>query len=114
MGYSNEEVILALKCCENKKCDDCPLYGEFHCLHMIKSLSIALIERLNEQSNVSMNVISNQQLFNQLVKQIKVEAYKEFSEKVKEVAYPYMPNYSARDGFDLSVENLLKEMVGDE
>lgn len=43
---------------------------------------------------------------------IKSEAYKEFAERVKDIAFPLLPNDTARDGFSLHLSNLLNEMVG--
>ena len=40
---------------------------------------------------------------------IKSEVYKEFAEKVKDIAFALLPNDTARDGFVLHLVNLLKE-----
>lgn len=36
---------------------------------------------------------------------------KKFAEKVKDIAFPLLPHDTARDGFALHLENLIKEMV---
>nr|CAI9751450.1 hypothetical protein DGKKSRWO_DGKKSRWO_CDS_0159 [uncultured phage]CAI9752338.1 hypothetical protein CVNMHQAP_CVNMHQAP_CDS_0161 [uncultured phage] len=42
-----------------------------------------------------------------------IELTEEVIQKIKEIAYPFMPNDTARDGFDLHFEKLLKEMAGE-
>ncbi len=37
----------------------------------------------------------------------------EVIKKIKEIAHSFMPNDTARDGFDLHFDELLKEMAGD-
>ena len=46
--------------------------------------------------------------------EIKTEAYKEFAEKIKDMAFPLLPHDTARDGFVLHLKQLLKEMGGEE
>ena len=42
-----------------------------------------------------------------------IELTEEVIQKIKELAYYFMPNDTARDGFDLHFDELLKEMAGD-
>ena len=46
------------------------------------------------------------------INETKAEAYKEFAEKIKDIAFPLLPHDTARDGFVLHLKQLLKEMVG--
>ena len=62
------------------------------------------------------NVISNQQIeiSAKIEKRIKAEAYKEFAEKLKERVYKGGIHPTVEDEFMCDIDNLVKEMVGEE
>lgn len=100
----DNEIIKALGCCSNQMyfCTDkqCKAKTLGNAVDLIKSQK-AEIEELQSQIDVYAN-------------KIKSEAYKEFAEKVKDIAFTLLPNDTARDRFVLHLVNLLKEMVGEE
>ena len=131
---TDAEIIKALECCTTKgaKCSDCPAFKKVDRSDCKKYFRGAIdlinrqkaeIERLkNENDILSKNADTAfqdglneaQDLYAEQVKaEIKSEAIKEFAEHLKE---KWSNNYydSPDVDFDEFVDNLLKEMVGED
>lgn len=149
--FTDEEIIKALECHINAEdCVSCEVFDwcdEIILTKLVLDLinrQKAEIERLQKEVNLVsiqfqdvqeraeeyklkienlQNVISNQQIeiSAKIEKQIKSEAYKEFTEKLKEeIRLEDDCDYNCREccyecnDYVIAIENLLKEMVGEE
>ena len=109
---TDNDIIKALECCRTDNCDECPCdltaLGcdlEEYAIDLIKRLK-AEIERLeSEIDNVNHDYI----LLCSDVAENRAEAIKEFAEKLKANTV----DWGAAKGVQREVDNLVKEMVGD-
>ena len=109
---TDEEIIKSLECCKNcccKQCDEEPDFQE--AINLINHQKTE-IERLKDYNS---NLIDANTALSKEILEIKAEAYKEFAEKLKVAAIScsiggrYYKIFTIRD-----IDNLLKEMVGEE
>ena len=130
---TDAEIIKALECLMHDNCEDCPYYRD-DCADRIKDpielTKYALdlinrqqkeVERLKEcpkciyeyDGNTTEYCVQGPCSNFKTVEQIKFEAYKDFAEHLKQ---EWFNNYydSPDVNFDEFVDNLLKEMVGEE
>ena len=131
---TDEEIIKALQCCSEPcaECDECPLYCigancssfELHryALDLVNRQK-AEIERLNSVNDEKfrqwdMLTEKTKQHYADLYEEardiLKVEAYKEFAERLKEKSFKTIRNYGlTKDVVEVcDIDNLVKEMVG--
>lgn len=129
---TDNEIVKALEYCSRQgitsECERCKVKG---CRSELIKLALDLINRLqaeNEELKTE-NQILSQQRFNiferiEYSDKLKAEAYKECIEKVKEIdLYQFIEEYYQnaelryevrRDWFDEHINNLLKELVGED
>ena len=137
---TDEEIIKALELCNRplnaEICEICPLCSEDECLYELKSNALKLINRyrakiteleskivsddelLGKRLQEAVNVVdkANQRYIDRLeamLKTVKVEAYKEFTDRLKEKIW----DVDCRCGYvqvvDMGdIDETLKEMVG--
>ena len=121
---TDEQIVEALKYCSKGEtiCFMCPLYNKTdHCVDMLAKNALDLInhqqaeiERLEKIRKADNNLITS---LNKCYETAKAEAYKEFAEKLKEKCYE---DFQETDEMlspyvtDDDIDNLLKEMVGEE
>lgn len=125
---TDNEIIKALKCCGRENCFGCPYHGKCHQGNpMIKdALDLitrqqAEIERLKKcpkcayeyDGEVTEYCVQGPCPNFKTVEQIKVEAYKEFAERLKEKSFQSFGNYGiTRDVVEVcDIDNLIKEMT---
>lgn len=132
---TDNEIVKALECCGGLTsgwCDKCPMNVTKECekdLSALEKLALDLINRLQAENERLRNAYKqcawerdnfqadNERLYGILenkgglilTKTAKAEAYKECIEKVKKLR----GNYTGY-AFDRKLDNLLKEMVGDD
>lgn len=120
---TDKEIVKALECCKTNRVADCKKCA-FHlkerkpninCVNELIASSIDLINRLQEENeNYSKN---NQQMTSDILalykalKTAKTSAYKEFAERLKAVSHPYADTQMV---FEVQIDNLLKELVGED
>lgn len=129
--YTDEEVIKALECCKDCCCKQCDEEPDFQKAINLINRQKAEIEKLKSNYNKLCEYAEKKELelteinadiswfreakFSRLapaIKEIKVEAYKEFAEKLSDKAEPDENHYWWIRLLD--IDNLLKEMVGEE
>ena len=102
---SDNEIIKALGCCANGKCGECPLFKEDCGDDIICKNALDLITRQKTE-------IDENTMLRATLKTAKVEAYKEFAERLKDSFFDNC--YESPDvDFDYFVDNLVKEMEGE-
>ena len=129
---TDNEIVKALEVCDNSFCEDCKYHDKlFNCRDNLIRDALDLINRLqaeNERLTKENTILSQnadtafqdglneaQDLYAEQVKtEIKAEAYKEFAEKVKKNQRKLFNYIYSEDGFGAIVDNLLKELVGDD
>ena len=138
---TDNEIIKALECCANathKDCKNCPLFVVDGCVKTMSTNALDLInrqqaeiERLKEcpkciyeyDGNTTEYCIQGPCSNFKTVEQIKSEAIKEFADRLKEKAHtqPIFDTYCGNKYVgDVSkvyvadIDNLVKEMVGEE
>ena len=121
---TDEQIVEALKYCSKGEtiCFMCPLYNKTdHCVDMLAKNALDLIdrqqaeiERLEKIRKADNNLITS---LNKCYETAKAEAIKEFAEKLKEKCYE---DFQETDEMlspyvtDDDIDNLLKEMLGEE
>lgn len=123
---TDNEIIKALECCGRESCFGCPYRGKCHlgnpmirdALDLITRQQ-AEIEKLKDANNTFEKAFHIQEqnikdwlpitVFNY---EIKTEAYKEFAERLKEDIFN--TEYHIDRYYRRSIDNLVKEMVGDD
>lgn len=126
---TDNEIIKALECCSKKICKQCPNFSEdIECSEKLINLTLDYIARqlheLQERYEEAQTEIerlnkvyqANQQLINALNKSYflaKAEAYKECVAKVRKLAVGTHPCSDELRVFDSDLDNLVKEMVGE-
>lgn len=104
---TDNEIINALECCtQHLKCPECPMRGIQSCISEIDKKAIDLIKRQQaeiERLNVNMNAFA---LGMKREKERTDNAIKEFGEKVKEI-------FIGSDELDKTIDDIVKEMVGE-
>ncbi len=140
-NFTDEEIIKALECCTKvvsgvRKCEKCPLYTKFQCLYAIKVYALDLInrqkaeiERLKEcpkcvyeyDGEMMEYCVQGPRSNFKTVEQIKAEVYKELEKRLKEeICFEDDCDYNCREccyeckDYGIAIDNLLKEMVGEE
>ncbi len=118
---TDDEILLALDCCDYEMCEDCPYIEVSACQYKLCRDAFNLInrqkaeiERLQGKVEELSEVLSD--TIKIRYKEARTEAVKEFAERLKdEVTYyedtcgNFVPFVDCRD-----IDNLVKEMVGDE
>ena len=115
---TDKEIIKGLECHKTDNCNDCPYMG-YYCAARVMCDALDLVNRLQAE-NESLNelVVYNANCATRLHKRlfsVKAEAYKEFAERLKS-EIDIRPTYSREQNkyvFFL-IDNLLKEMVGED
>ena len=118
---TDKEIIKALECCKvaPQNCGDCPML-KMECQQGLPTVVLGLINRQQETIETLRNCVKQHHIIRQddksplslLVAEIKAEAIKEFAERLKErrgVNFPF-----TRTVFVEDIDNLVKEMVGEE
>ena len=124
--FTDEEIIKALELCNKPAdpeiCENCPFCSDFKCLYILKANALKLINRQKAEIEKLENARKKQaqflseergqkyELIDKL-SQVKAEAYKEFAERLKEKKL--QSTLDARICTTEMIENLLKEMVGE-
>ena len=124
--FTDEEIIKALELCNKPAdpeiCENCPFCSDFKCLYILKANALKLInrqkaeiEKLENARQKQAQILSEEteqkyELIDKL-SQVKAEAYKEFAERLKEKKL--QSTLDARICTTEMIENLLKEMVGE-
>ena len=124
--FTDEEIIKALELCNKPAdpeiCENCPFCSDFKCLYILKANALKLINRQKAEIEKLENARQKQaqflseergqkyELIDKL-SQVKAEAYKEFEERLKEKKL--QSTLDARICTTEMIENLLKEMVGE-
>jgi hypothetical protein len=124
--FTDEEIIKALELCNKPAdpeiCENCPFCSDFKCLYILKANALKLINRQKAEIEKLENARQKQaqflseergqkyELIDKL-SQVKAEAYKEFAERLKEKKL--QSTLDARICTTEMIENLLKEMVGE-
>ena len=142
--FTNEEIIKALELCSNviHDCQGCPFVPDHKCHYVLKTNALDLINRqkaeyenldtkLKAMRGAANSYKAENERLNEIIKnchkeilqkcdscnnRIKAEAYKEFAEKLKKDLFYKCGdiNYSETCDFRKLIDNLLKEMVGEE
>jgi len=126
---TDEEIIKALECCSTPccKCDECPLYcvGVNCSSFELHRYALDLINRQkteNDKLNGELiSALSELSLTRASLNNAKAEAYKEFAERLKEeMRLEDDCDYNCQEccyecnDYVIAIDNLLKEMVGEE
>ena len=117
---TDNEIIKALDFCEGYNgvsfCNDCPLFEEDNCIHILARETRNLINRQKAEIERYKGVIK---ILEKDVKTAKSEAYKEFAERLKEgEVYMRIEFPNTRSGTETyvvlseDIDNLVKEMDG--
>ena len=127
---TDNEIIKALECCRDndnnlnmEKCFGvCPYDGE--CAGKFMQDALSLITRQKEEIERLKNRDLQVEVLEKLEREIKAAAIKEFAEKVKETSlYEFIEEYfenaelcyeARQDQFCEHIDNLVKEMVGEQ
>ena len=122
---TDNEIIKALECCMDGtgriNCEKCPLTNEY-CRKELPRLSLLLIRTLQTEVERLKNMVAqNEGVLPEYENLIKTEAIKEFAERLKaldrldvDVSYGYgREHYTEAIAVNL-IDNLVKEMVGEE
>ena len=112
---TDNDIIKALEYCEGvdgiSYCNDCPLFGDDNCVHIIAMESRKLINRQKAEIERLMPFGCQVEVSKKIEKEIKSEAIKEFAERLKNEATVDDDSIWWIAGVD--IDNLVKEMVGD-
>lgn len=101
---TDNEIVIALECCNYDKCFSCPLRGDKNCLSNVRNYAIALIKRQKAEIEDLRKIVFMDR--SEAIKNLKSEARKEFAERIKTIIEKH---YLIR-GFDCVIDNLVKEM----
>lgn len=117
---TDEQIIKALECCEasENKCDDCPFYGvkedcevelPEEALDLIKRQN-NLIEQLGNDVNRKYNLLCKME---EILRNLKSEAIKEFAERLKSRLRFYYQNQGMleKEFYLLHIDKAVKEMT---
>jgi hypothetical protein len=111
---TDNEIIKALECCSGKgDCRSCPFKNRDDCTKDLKAEIIGLITRQKaeiERLNKAVDLFAD---IGKMYSEIKAEAYKEFAERLKEKFARQVSKGYCKVLNDF-VDNLLKEMVGED
>lgn len=112
------EIIKALDFCEGYNgisfCNDCPLFDEDNCIHILSHEALDLINRQNaeierlREENIKLHTIIPKMIF-----VAKSEARKEFAEMLKQNKHECGCNYRKKPVYAVTeekIDNLLAEM----
>lgn len=126
---TDNEIIRALECHENlsanrNACERCPILNHWDCGGKMASNALSLIKRqkaeierlkedneaLNSAVNSALDIVNSNYLIG------RTDGIKEFAEKLKECKCSYdLPDYHCFDAVEIEdIDNLVKEMVGEE
>lgn len=115
---TDKEIIKALECCKKDDCDNCP--NDFgNCYANLAGCSLDLINRKQTEIERLQKVNDSFTDIGKLYSEIKVEAIKDFAERLKEkLGDCYIVSDGEYCGFDCgdihrTITNLLKEMAGE-
>ena len=122
---TDEQIKKALECCVkgniDNSCPECPLVDYDGCMEHLVVYLADLINRLQAEIEMFDRTVKEyaylyDKHINTPFNHIKAEAYKEFVERLKEYKCSYdLPDYHSFVAVDVEdIDNLLKELVGDE
>ena len=110
---TDNEIIKALECCsKNILCGQCPLKEKNNCINK-------LIERLQKENKQNFDkwlILEKRteekyaELYKTAKEVVKVEAVREFAERLKETKFKHYNDYIV---YSENIDVLVKEMVGD-
>ena len=127
---TDNEIKKALECCSKDDCDNCP--NDFgNCYSNLSKFALDYINRLeaenerlqkyhDDMESAICSFREDDAKVKFLKRQIKAEAHKEFAERLKEEATKMIMMHNdipVKTDYQISgdnIDNLLKEMVGDE
>ena len=127
--YTNEDIISSLKVIATTgNCNECKIrnckWGTCNCSQITANVALDLINRQNaeiKRLQKEVNLVSIQfQDLQERTDEVKLEAYKEFAEKLEEkLGCCHIISDGEYCGFDCGdthecIDDLLKEMVGEE
>ena len=119
---TDKEIIKALECCctYKGKCTDCPAFVKVDRSNC-KQVLLGAIEIITRQQaeNETLKALNGRLVvlgdrFRSELKTAKSEAYKEFAERLKERIYKGGVHPSVEDEFICDIDNLVKELVGED
>jgi hypothetical protein len=108
---TDNEIIKALECCAGDDgCDVCPMYKpSSECITELQGKVLDLINRLQANNSSMQSTLAKMSMG---VEQAKAEAIKEFAKRLKsDMSYSYL--LGREFCTDITIDNLVKEMVGD-
>ena len=113
---TDSEIVKALECCtEQHSCTECPL---FKTKSKCTDFFLDLVNRLQaENEKLKIWVSQNEGVLPKYEDFIKAEAYKEFADKLKrkeQYTYNYQMNIGTYCVTTEDIDNLLKELVGED
>lgn len=114
---NDADIIKAFECCaQGYYCIECPLIGTHNCITQMSENAINLIRRqkaeIEEQDQAIINALH-------YMKEIRVEAIKEFAERLKQsafdcdVSFGYGREHYTEAVAVVEIDNLVKEMTGE-
>ena len=114
---TDNEIIKALECCSRENCFSCPYRGKCHQGNPMITDSLNLItrqqleiEKLNKEIQITKDAYT---MLQTKIEIINSKAVEEFAERLKDSFFDN--GYESPDvDFDYFVDNLVKEMVGDD
>ena len=123
---TEKEIIKTLECCSKDDCDNCPnTFG--NCYANLAGEALDLINR--QKSKIKRLEMDKEQLERDVSNALcnlgelelhyayaRAEAIKEFAGKVKDICrpFPMHDDYECMTIYHQDIDNLVKEMVGDE
>lgn len=112
----DEEIVKALRCCADRYCKGCSMQGKANCRETVAALSWdiinrqkAEIERLKREAVIDANEIKCTRIHRD---RARVEAIKEFAEKVDEFTIHTIDDEYV--SWKFKFDRLVEEMVGSE
>lgn len=128
---TEQEAIKALKTCTTEACENCPMDGYANCITSLEEAAIELIERQRSEieklttevenlkkqmewlTGYNQNLMSANTALSEEILIAKIEAYKEFAERLKSYLLLNEKGKISVITFE-DVEKLLKELVGEQ
>ena len=114
---TDNEIIKALKCCENDDCTNCPCYvgGFLQCTGIPYSELLDIIKRKNAEIERLKYLLEYEEgKYDKCAKQFYKEGVKDLAERLEKSLYKASPNPTFEDEIIAIVNDLANEMVGAE
>lgn len=127
---TEQEAIKALKTCTTEACENCPMDGYANCITSLEEAALELIERQRSEieksttevdslkkqmewlTGYNQNLMSANTALSEEILIAKIEAYKEFAERLKSYLLLDKKGKISVITFE-DVDKLLKELVGE-